>query len=450
MAIPIKSKPNCDCAYCKNDLPFDLPQEIIDATLNGNLVIFAGAGISTETKLVFKETLYEDVLFDLIEANNEPKKELDFPSLMTEFCRINKNGRQKLLQKIKFRFDYCQQFSELYNQASEFHRELSSIYYLKDIITTNWDDYFEKETRAIAITIPEDFAFYNLPDRKVFKIHGSISNYGTLVATKEDYNKCYSALNKGILGSYLKTILATKTVVFIGYSFKDFDFQKIYSYLKRELKDLIPHIYVVTIDEKFQKDNATIINTSGTFFIAALRLHLEGINRLISKENIANIYLAKGILSKIHIETSNRLQREKVSNLVYCTFYQDGMKHAFDYLIYHSQSGLSFFPPNIFNAVDAYKLMRKEKVKAKKYGDVAYIDGYIEGLKTIIYKDEHLTDIPYFYLYGAGPICEKKDFDKAIKKKEYYHTGAEVSGRKIFASVLKPGSDIVYHHTAFL
>jgi len=129
-------KINCDCELCRKKLPFDLPDDIIKATLNGDLVIFAGAGISTETKTIFRETLYDDVLADL---NKTSKDQLDFPSLMTLYCKTNVNGRQKLVQKIKYRFDYCQQFSELYNQASQFHQELSSIHYIKSIFKTNWE-----------------------------------------------------------------------------------------------------------------------------------------------------------------------------------------------------------------------------------------------------------------------------------------------------------------------
>jgi hypothetical protein len=91
--------------FCQKKLPFDLPEEIIRATINGDLVIFAGAGVSTETRDIFKETLYEDVLADM---ENPPKEELDFPSLMALYCQTNINGRQKLLQKVKYRFDYCQ------------------------------------------------------------------------------------------------------------------------------------------------------------------------------------------------------------------------------------------------------------------------------------------------------------------------------------------------------
>ena len=30
----------CECAICKNDKPFDLPKEIVDAAMDGELVLF--------------------------------------------------------------------------------------------------------------------------------------------------------------------------------------------------------------------------------------------------------------------------------------------------------------------------------------------------------------------------------------------------------------------------
>ena len=43
----------CKCAYC-DDRAFEVPKDIIEAIKNENLVIFAGAGISTEGKNVYK------------------------------------------------------------------------------------------------------------------------------------------------------------------------------------------------------------------------------------------------------------------------------------------------------------------------------------------------------------------------------------------------------------
>lgn len=442
----------CGCEVCENMLPFDLPKEIIDATIDGNLVIFAGAGISTETKKIFKETLYEDVFLDL---ELKPGEEIDFPTLMSLYCKTNVNGRQKLLQKIKSRFDYCHQYRELYNQATTFHQELSSIVYIKSVITTNWDDFFEREAGAIPIVIPEDFAFHNLPGRKVYKIHGSISNYGTIIATKEDYDKCYKQLNRGIIGSYLKTILATKTVVFVGYSFRDYDFIRIYNYLKKELKEIIPHCYIVTVNPNISQNlnaqNLTVINTDGTYFLSALRKHLEGSKYLIPKENISNVYYLKELHREIHMETCDLLKDKKLPNLIYCAFYQDGISHALSYLMYHADSGLSFYPQKIFNSIDAYDKLRKEKLKNGNYGDIAYIDGYIEGLHSIfIMEEEELNEFPFWYLYGAEHISDKEAFEECISKNEIFHKKAESYGKKFFKDVLKENAELVFHHRPFL
>ena len=48
----------CECAICKNNKPFTFPKEIIDAALDGELVLFCGAGISTESKNVLPYSFY--------------------------------------------------------------------------------------------------------------------------------------------------------------------------------------------------------------------------------------------------------------------------------------------------------------------------------------------------------------------------------------------------------
>jgi NAD-dependent SIR2 family protein deacetylase len=260
-----------ECIICKNHHPFSMPDEIIEAVKEGKLVIFAGAGISTENRNVFRYSLYKDVLDDL---GIEKRQDITFSNLMSEFCK-QPNGRSKLLQKIKNRFDYVNSFPELYRTATTFHRELSTNYQVSEIITTNWDDYFEKECGAIPIVSPEDFAFWDYPDRKVFKIHGSINNYGSIVATEEDYNKCYKNLTSGLIGSRLKLVLATKVVLFLGYSFGDEDFNKIYNLLRKEMKGILPHAYIVTLDghlkEKFSKQDITPIITDATYFISIIK-----------------------------------------------------------------------------------------------------------------------------------------------------------------------------------
>lgn len=438
----------CKCVHCGNNLPFDLPHEIIDAAKNGNLVVFAGAGISTETKKIFKATLYEDVLLDLDLPTNT---NCDFPALMSLYCK-QKNGRKLLLEKIRHRFEYCHQFNELYIDATSFHRELSSIYLIDTIFTTNWDDYFERECNAVPIVTAEDFAFYNTSGRKVFKIHGSISNYGSIIATTEDYNNCYKNLKSGLMGSYLKTILATKTVVFIGFSFNDFDFNKIYSYLKKEMKDILPHCYIVTIDnsfkERFAKEKATIINTDGRYFISVIREHLEGSNYLIPKDNLETIELLSILNAKTHKLSTDLYFENKSTTRLYNLLYQDGLKHAFDYFIYHSKSGLTFNAEKIFNQIKTYEHFKKGMLKAKNYPDYAYVEGYIIGLYSII--DKNIDDFPLYYIIGLGHVNDNIEFSSLLEKQEVYHKTADKIGQKYFKEYLDEKSETVPHHRPFI
>lgn len=55
------SAPICECEICKRNTAFAFPQQLLEAVRARNVVIFAGAGVSTEDKLVFPYTLYEEI-----------------------------------------------------------------------------------------------------------------------------------------------------------------------------------------------------------------------------------------------------------------------------------------------------------------------------------------------------------------------------------------------------
>ena len=93
---------HCECMICKNNKNFDMPEEIIESVLKNNLVLFCGAGISTESKSVFPESFYTSVLREIEDKTNK-KVDLDtsFSRLMSLYIDTFPNGRRKLLNKIK-------------------------------------------------------------------------------------------------------------------------------------------------------------------------------------------------------------------------------------------------------------------------------------------------------------------------------------------------------------
>src|SRR5260370_40925708 len=86
-----------DCFFCRNFHEFELPSHLLQEMLEGRVVLFAGAGISTEGKQVLPSTLYDDVLNEIDSPNTTP-----FSELMTRFCE-RPNGRAELLRKIRKR-----------------------------------------------------------------------------------------------------------------------------------------------------------------------------------------------------------------------------------------------------------------------------------------------------------------------------------------------------------
>lgn len=441
----------CECEICNNNLPFEIPKEIIESLLTQNLVLFAGAGISTENKSIFKETLFEEVFLEL----NIDDPNVSFPDLMSSFCSSSANGRQKLLEKIKKRFDYIHQFKELYTESSSFHHEISKFWMLQNIITTNWDDHFERECNAIPIITPEDFVFYNMNQRKVFKIHGSISNYGSIVATKEDYEQCYKNLSTGLVGANLKTLLATKTILFVGYSFRDFDFNKVISLLKIEMGNVFPHLYIISLDENipdfFAEIKFTHIKTTGKYFFEKIRQHLTFKNIILPDEFIIRFIELKYLLTKAQRKLHDfYFENPRTCSIIFSSVYLDGVSHAIDYLDFKTKSGETYNPRHIIDQLEIYeKDIKKDLIKARNYLDLAYVNGYMNGLSSILFPGD-LEDFPMFFIYGLGSTNDSEIAYDTFKNDFIRHKASEKYGRQFLKEYLNSEYGFILRHRPFI
>src|SRR5262245_4657305 len=101
------------CEICRNKLAFAVPDHLLNQLREGNVVLFAGAGASTEARTVFTSTFYEEVRAALGLSKSDC---LPFPDLMQRFCE-QADGRKALLQRIHKRFAYVSSFQELYRTA---------------------------------------------------------------------------------------------------------------------------------------------------------------------------------------------------------------------------------------------------------------------------------------------------------------------------------------------
>jgi hypothetical protein len=373
---------------------------------------------------------------------------------MSSYC-ARPNGRAKLLRKIRKRFSYVQSFQQLYWRATSFHRELSTIPFIDSIVTTNWDTYFEQECGAVPFASAEDYAFAEIPGRKVFKIHGSIDSYGSIIATREDYERCYNSLRTGLLGSTLKLFLATKTVVYVGFSFADDDFIRILDALTSEMRGLRPHSYIVTLAEaaqnRFLEKGLTPIYTDGTFFVSKIKERLVADGHMLDDARLDGVERLLARLKKIHYDELSKISIRKYPDNILGLSYQDGLIDCLERILGLAKTGEYSQRERVLKIASTYEFqVRPRKLGSRRYQDVAYIDGYVNGLTHLLADNEVRKAIPIYYAFGnKAPIGNLKHYMRALRtsnsSSRAEHRWAVEAARK-----LPDNQELVFHHTPFL
>ncbi|EFO1000585.1 hypothetical protein DX038_22965, partial [Escherichia albertii] len=207
----------------KNYLSFpeyDL-KEILKSSQENKLVFFIGSGFSkfSETELI-KIPNWSELIDELKEDLNLPN-ENDFLKIAQLY--FLKYGQHSYTQKVKSTIKKL--------EPSAFHRNLFDMapHY---IITTNWDDLLEKTAQDMGyaydlISSDVDLAQSQL-DKKIIKMHGDFRQHN-FVFKEDDYLQ-YSQ-NFPLIENYIKGIFSTSTIVFLGYSYSDYDLKQIVSWV---------------------------------------------------------------------------------------------------------------------------------------------------------------------------------------------------------------------------
>lgn len=199
---------------------YDL-NEILNASQDNKLVLFIGAGFSkfSETELIKIPTWRE--LINELKDDLGLSEENDYLKIaQLYFLQYGQNSYVKKVKSI---------IRDL--KPSLFHKmlfELNPHY----IITTNWDSLLEKTAQDIGlaydlVSSDVDLAQSHL-DKKIIKMHGDFRQ-NNFVFKEDDYLQ-YSQ-NFPLIENFIKGIFSTNTVVFLGYSYSDYDLKQIVSWV---------------------------------------------------------------------------------------------------------------------------------------------------------------------------------------------------------------------------
>lgn len=206
----------------------DVPQEIVDAAVNGELVLFVGAGLSMLCKLPSWAGLADQALMRLVEANVinyweqeqlkylDPKTKLSVAKIIADQNRVSLNIESLLVNSDP--------------SASSIYPTLNGLGCV--CVTTNYDHLLEPvvppakvtaspvSTRATQRVFNPDHIHSGLLDTPgtVVHLHGSIADPASMVLTTSDYLALYDRKN---ISAFLSHLFARKTVLFIGYSLSE-------------------------------------------------------------------------------------------------------------------------------------------------------------------------------------------------------------------------------------
>ncbi|MFF1572465.1 SIR2 family protein [Leifsonia sp. NPDC058292] len=390
------------CAVCGTHFPIDIPDELVEAAKNRDLVVFAGAGISTERPQLFPETFYEEVEARL---RDEPSGK-SFPEVMQEF--EDAFGRRELIRAMLDRIDYVSTFQSLQSNTTAFHSEIASISQLNAILTTNWDDFFERFSGARPFVLDEDFAFFDLPGRRVLKLHGSMSNLSSIVATTSDYTSREEDLARSVMGAKLRDFLATKVILFVGYSLTDSDFESIYRSVIERMGRFRRHAFIVTpVDTGSAVDfGLTHLKTDGGHFAHLLKRRLEDSGHHIPDERLDRAEWIHRAVLAAHVASEKLLENPNVFG-GFTQAYQDGILAALGRVRLMRHKGEYSDPQQVRQTVSEYAHSFAETVADRRYFDACYVEGYMLGTRSLLLSDDELRNLPIIETFGS-PIFRSK------------------------------------------
>ena len=280
-------------------------EKIQEAKNDNKLVFFIGSGMSKNVGLPDWGELIDELKKDL---NTTEEDYLKIAQLyFLEF------GEYEYIKKVKSFFP-----SE--NIVIKNTHSLLVKLFPQNIITTNWDIVIEKAIEnemALYDVVRNDSELINTTsNRKLIKMHGDIE-IGNIIFKEDDYLE-YSQ-KFPLIENYVKSVLSTNTVIFLGYSYNDINLKYITKWIQNSSKVRPPAYMIVFKEDKiqekyFKNHGVSVLNISDKYTFKDRDLQIESFlnDILITRNNFVNIQNELEIIDAFY----NLFQDFKYFNIV--------------------------------------------------------------------------------------------------------------------------------------
>lgn len=257
------------------------------------LVLFVGAGASFDSGM----PLWSDAIDTISKALGLQKGTDD--ALKIPQYYFNSRAKKEYNELMRKIFKYGEELN-----TTDLHKAIIGLG-THTIITTNYDHLIEKaaqENGEVMQVISQDIDLpYLRSGRQLIKIHGDFE-HDNFVLKEDDYLQ-YSS-NFKLIETYIKSIIGSKVVLFIGYSLNDPDVKHIFSWAKEILNQNFQRAYMILANEEPNDIKKEYFKNLGINIIYASELvenkdctHSEQIIQVINlinaKENVTETKIEK-------------------------------------------------------------------------------------------------------------------------------------------------------------
>lgn len=221
-----------------------LLERLIKAHHEDNLTLFIGAGIS-KTVINSKSKLWKDATKEMqLKLNVSETDPLYLAQLL---FRQYPDEYYSLARSM---IDPSERLSDVHRRIGQMHPRM--------IITTNWDCLIEKAVRESfkmydVITCDEEL-LQSHNSYKIIKMHGDFARRDNRFVFKEEDYLNYTQ-NYPLIETYVKSVLITSNILFLGYSYNDINLKMIMTWIKQKRKNQTLPLYVIA---EFAKKQAEI------------------------------------------------------------------------------------------------------------------------------------------------------------------------------------------------
>lgn len=237
----------------------DLPKELIDNFKSNSGVFFVGAGLSSASGFPTWDGLIGELIAEAEKVSWVPKEKIfEYKKLVTDTSKFLFLAEELRVELGSHFTKYMEQRFQYTSNTFQKNHELIVKTECSLIVTINYDDLLEQAYNSVYRIYPNAFIYSQAREAAnnfwknrffILKAHGDANrDIDTLILSQKDYRKVI--YREAGYRSLLQSIFTTKSILFVGVSLNDPEFNQLLDFLHDSYHGGGPTHYLLVDKEK--------------------------------------------------------------------------------------------------------------------------------------------------------------------------------------------------------